>query len=252
MSGFVADSLVLGARAVTRSARNPGSIMGAVLFPLLFFALFLVVMERVMESRGFDYRQLLPSTIVAQAMLFSGMSSAYYIADDCRAGVLGRFRSLPIHRAAPLVGRSLADLARATVSIVVVVIVSLALGMRFERGLLSVVGFVVVALLFALAVSLGMGLIGYAASSPEAATSIASVPYLPLLMLSSGFAPVDDFPSWLQPVVRWQPVTAVIDAMRALAGDGALAEPVVRTVAWSLGLALVFGILATRAMRAAT
>ncbi|MEM9131655.1 MAG: ABC transporter permease [Actinomycetota bacterium] len=248
MSGFVGDSLVLGSRAMTRSSRNPGSIAGAIVFPLLFFGLFQVVMGRIMDAQGFDYWQLLPSTIVVQAMLFTGMSSAYYVADDKLTGITGRLRSLPINRAAPMMGRAIGDLARALVSMTVVLIAGLLGGMRFERGIGGFLGFVGIALLFAIAVSLGMGLIGYVAKSAVGATSIASIPYLPLLMLSSGFAPVENFPGWMQPVVSRQPVTATIDALRALSGEGDLAGPVIRSILWSVGLAIVFGVLSARAM----
>ncbi|MEO1064357.1 MAG: ABC transporter permease [Actinomycetota bacterium] len=243
MTSIMAGSGLLGRRAIERSRRNPASVVGAILFPLLFFALFNIVLRRVMDSQGFDYVQLLPPTIVVQAMLFAGMSSAYYVADDRLSGITERFFSLPIGRAAPAVGRSIGDLARATVSVLVLVVVGLATGMRFNAGLAWVPAFVGLALLFALAVSLGMGLIGLIASSPEGAVSIASIPYLPLLMLSTGFVPVEDFPDWLEPIVRNQPITVVIDALRALAGDGDIGSTVPGAVAWSVGLIVAFGAL---------
>lgn len=249
MSSLVPDSRLLGARAVTRSRRNPATIAGAVFFPLLFFLLFNVVMRRVMDARAFDYRQLLPPTIVAQAMLFCGMSSAYYVADDRVTGFIGRVRSLPVHRAAPIVGRAVGDLTRALLSLVVVVAVGVVAGMGFEAGVPGALGFVLLALAFALVVSLGMGLLGYTASAPQAAASVASIPYLPLLMLSSGFVPVDDFPDWLEPVVRWQPVTCTIDALRALTGEGAIGAPLARSAAWLVGLGLAFAVLGARAFR---
>lgn len=252
MSSLLADSRLLGGRAMTRSVRNPATILGAVLFPLLFFVLFNIVMRAVMEARGFDYRQLLPPTIVVQAMFFSGMSSAYYVAGDRLSGFSGRLRSLPIARAAPLVGRSVADLARAAISLVAVVAAGVATGMRFGAGAPAAVGFVALALSFALAVALAMGLLGYVASSPEAAASMASIPYLPLLMLSSGFVPVDDFPGWMQPLVRWQPVTCVIDALRALAGDGSIRSTIGPALAWIVALAVLFGWLGARAFRRAS
>ena len=249
MSSLATDSTLLGVRAVLRARRNPATLISAVLAPLLFFALFSIVMTRVMDAQGFDYRQLLPSTIVVQAMLFAAMSSAYYIAQDRLSGVTGRLRSLPIHRAAPLVGRAIGDLVRSLVSLLVVIAVGVAAGMRFDAGVGGFFGFIGVALLFSMAVSLGMGLIGYVASSPEGAVSIASLPYLPLLMVSTGFAPVEDFPGWLQPFVEWQPVSATIDALRALAGDGDIATTVTRSVAWSVGLGLVFALFGARAFR---
>lgn len=235
-----------------RSARNPGTILGAVLFPVLFFGLFDLVLGRIMEARGFDYQQLLPPSIVVQAMFFTAMSSAYYVADDRRSGVIARFRSLPIHRSAPLIGRAVGDLSRATVSVIVITGLGLATGMRFERGWAWASAYLGIALLFSLAVSLGMGLIGYSAPTPEAAASIASTPYLPLIMLSSGFAPVEDFPDWLEPVVRYQPVTVVIDALRATTGTSNLGETIPLALAWCLGMVVVFAALGGRALDRAT
>ena len=102
--------------------------------------------------------------------------------------------------------------------------------------------------LAALAVTI-IGLLGYVASSPEGAVSLASIPYLPLLMLSSGFVPVEDFPGWLQPFVEYQPVTATIDALRALAGDGSLGETQPIALGWSLGLSGVFVTIGARLAR---
>ncbi|MEM8902927.1 MAG: ABC transporter permease [Actinomycetota bacterium] len=246
MTSAFAGSALLGQRAIERSRRNPASVLGAVVFPLLFFALFNVVLRRVMDAQGFDYVQLLPPTIVVQAMLFAGMSSAYYVADDRLSGITERFASLPIGRAAPAIGRALGDLARAAVSLVVVIGVGVAAGMRFDAGLVWIPLFVLVALLFSLAVALGMGLLGLSASSPEAAVSLATIPYLPLLMLSSGFAPIENFPDWLEPIVRNQPVTVTIDALRALAGDGDISSTVPVALAWTVGLAVLFAAVGVR------
>lgn len=248
MTSLVADGSVLARRAMIRSLRNPGSVISAIIAPLIFLGLFNVVLREVMKARGFDYGQLLPSTVVVQAMMFTGMSAAYYMADDRLTGVLSRLRSLPIHRGAPVVARAISDGLRALVSTMVVVIVGVALGMRFDAGFGWFLLFFVVAMLFAIAMSLVMGLLGYVASSPEAAVSIATMPYLPLIMLSTGFAPAEDFVGWLQPFVEHQPISATIDALRALAGDGDIGETVPIAFAWSIGMIVVFVVLNMRAM----
>lgn len=234
------DIVVLGGRSVAGWTRNPASIAGAIAFPIVFFVLFNLAMRRIMTARGFDYAQLLPATVVVQAMFFTAMSSAYYVAADRLAGMSGRFRSLPIHGAAPILARSVGDVSRATVSVVVLVIVGVIAGMRFRAGVLAAVGFVMVALVFAAVVSVGMGMIGLRAATPDAAASIASVPYLPLLMLSNGFAPVEDFPGWLQGFVEHQPVTRTIDLLRVLVVGGPTVEPFLWWAGWMVGLAVLF------------
>lgn len=246
MMALVRDAGILGRQAVLRSARNPASIIGAVVFPLLFFALFNVIMRKIMEARGFDYQQLLPSAIVAQAMLFAAMSSAYFVAEDRLVGLTARFHTMPVHRFAPLLGRGLADAARASASLLVLLIVGIATGMRFKSGWQWLPAYVVVAVLFALAASLVFATLGRSATTPDAAVALASIIYLPLFMLSSAFVPVDDFPGWMQGAVRHQPVSAVIDALRALTGNGDIASTVAVSVLWSAGLIMAFGWFATR------
>lgn len=243
---LVRDTSVLGGRAISLWTRNPASVIGAVVFPLVFFVMFNLVARKMMTARGFDYAQLLPATIVVQAMFFTGMSSAYYVAADRLSGMTGRLQSMPIHRAAPLVARSVGDVSRAVISVLVLLVASVAAGLRFQVGLAGIAGFVVVSLVFAAVVSLGMGMIGMRAQTPETASSLASIPYLPLVMLSSGFAPVEDFPGWMQSAVANQPVTRTIDLLRALADGGPTAVPFAWWMGWMVLLVAAFIVLAVR------
>lgn len=239
------DATVLGARSISLWTRNPASVLGAVVFPLVFFVMFNLVARKMMTARGFDYAQLLPATIVVQAMFFTGMSSAYYVAADRLSGMTGRLQSMPIHRAAPLLARSVGDVSRAAISVVVLLVASVVAGLRFQVGVAGAVGFVLVALGFAAVVALGMGLVGTRAPTPEAASSLASIPYLPLVMLSSGFAPVEDFPGWLQGAVTNQPVTRTIDLLRALVDGGPTAAPFTWWIGWMALLLALFMVAAT-------
>lgn len=245
---FMADSATLGERALRRGWRNPATVVGAVVFPLLFFGLFRLVMGKIMTSRGFDYQQALPPTIVIQAMLFAAMSSAFYVAEDRLLGFSARLRSMPMSRLAPIVGRAIGDVGRAALSLVAVMLVGVLTGMRFSGGVTGVAMFVLLSLWFAFAAGLGMGLLGAIASSPQGAVSVATIPYLPLLMLSSGFAPVEDFPGWLQPFVRWQPVSVVVEAMRASTLGVDVVARYLEAVAWLVAMTLVFSFFAARAL----
>lgn len=241
--------LVLAGRNLTLWRRNPSSVVGTFVFPLVFLLGFSVVLRRTMELRGLEYDQYLPPVIVVQAMFFAAIASAFWLCGDRLAGLLDRFRSLPIGRSAVVVARALADGARALGSLAAVVLGAMALGFRFEAGLPAALGFVVVALLFALVVAAGCSMVGLRSSDPQAAISALFLPYLPLLMLSTGFVPVEGFPGWLQPFVRHQPVSLTVDALRALASGGPTTELVVRALAALAALLLVFGALGARTFR---
>ena len=249
LGAAIRHSGLIAGRNVTRTLRNPVSVASAVLFPLIFFFGFLSVLRRTLEAQGLDYEQYLPPIIVVQAMFFTAISSAFFLADDRLLGILDRCRSLPVHRVAPLAGRVLADLARSAVSLVVLVVVAMLFGFRFDAGPLGAVGFAAVALLFTVTAASACALVGLRAPSPEAASSTLFLPYLPLLMLSSGFVPVAAFPGWLQPFVRWQPVSLTVDALRALSSGGETLTPVIRAFAVLVVLALGFGALGARTYR---
>jgi ABC-2 type transport system permease protein len=231
--------------------RSPSAVGSMLVFPLIFLFGFFAVLERSMDAAGIDYAQYLPPAVVVQAMFFAGISSAFFLADDRLTGRIERFRSLPLHRWAVIVARVGADTVRAVVSMVVVLLGATALGFRFHAGAVAAVGFVLVVVLFAVCVAAGCGVIGLRAKSPEAATSTLFLPYLPLLMLSTAFVPLEGFPGWIQPFVRWQPVSLTVDALRALSAGGPTLRPVLEAAIALTVLLVVFGALGARAFRRA-
>lgn len=242
---------IVAVRNLVVLTRNPAAIGSTFMFPLIFFFGFYAVLRRTLESHGLDYAQYLPPIVVVQAMFFTAIGSAFALADDRFRGLLERCRSLPISPWAPLVGRIGADLVRALVAMVVVLAAGTAVGFRFEAGVVAGLGFVAIVLLFTTMAVAGCSVVGLGAASPEAASQSLFLPYLPLLMLSTGFVPVEGFPGWLQPFVRWQPVSLTVEALRALASGGPTAAPVLRAVIVLAVLTLLFGVLAARAYRKA-
>lgn len=242
----VDQSLVLARRNLLRSTRNPASIVGAVVSPAVFFLGFLAVLKGIMDAPGLPYVQYLTPAVTVQAMLFAAISSAYYVADDSATGILARARSMPVSRGAPVLGRSLNDVVRALVGIVVVVGLGHVFGFRFG-SVAGALGYVAIAVGFAVTLALGTGLFGLKLSNPQATLEALSMPYLPLLMLSTAFVPADRFPGWIEPIVRQQPVSRIADALRALAGGSAPAATILPALAWIVGMAVVFGALCVRA-----
>lgn len=252
MTTAMRDGALLAGRNLQRVARNRASIVSIAVMPLIFLFGFSAVLGRSLEAFGVDDAQYLPPVIVLQAMFFTGIASAFFLADDRTSGMIERCRSLPIHPWSVLLGRLGADGVRALVSMTVVLIASTLLGFRFSPGVAAAAGFVALTLLFAVTVAGGCSIVGLSARSSEAAASTLSLPYLPLLMLSTGFVPLEGFPGWIQPVVQWQPVSLTVDALRALSSGGPTAQPVARAVAALTVLLVGFGVLSTRAFRRAS
>lgn len=241
------DSVVLARRQVLIMRRRPASIASAVVFPAVFTLLFFTVFRGVMERIGIDYAQYLLPAVVIQSMFFTGMSSAILAAEDASGGMLTRLRSLPVSRIAPFAGLVAAELTRAVVSIAVLVPLGLVLGFRFHGGPLPSVGFVAMAVAFAAVACAGYIALGLRVRQPDAAQALVMIPYFPLLLLSNALTPASQFPHWLQPLVRNQPVSQVIDALRALAASGApVAGPVAKALAWLVPLFVAFALVARR------
>lgn len=246
----VRDGLLMAGRSLTLLRRRPASFVGAVVFPAVFLFAFLTVFGRSAAQLGIDYVQYLVPIVCLQALFFAAIGSSVWLAEDARSGMVTRLRSLPVARSALVTGRVLADLVRALVSVTVLLLLATPAGFRFEAGALPAAGFVALALLFALTATAGYAVIGLSVPTPEVAQSVGVLPYAPLLLLSTGFAPAEVFPGWLQPVVRHTPVSATADALRALAdGDQATGRLVLVALAWLLPLLLLFATLATRAFR---
>jgi ABC-2 type transport system permease protein len=232
--------------AMTRSA-----VVAMVVTPLVFFLGFLAVFRKLFEAHSIDYAQYLPPAIVVMWILFTAVSAALLFARDRRTGMLGRLRSLPIHRGSVIAARLVTDTLRALLSVAVVLSAAYFTGFRLASPS-GALGFILVAIALVVVVTLGTSAAGLSSTEPEATASALQLPTMPLLMLSSAFAPVAAFPGWLQPIVRISPVTAVIDTLRALAGGGSAGASLLRTGAWLAALGTLFGWLALRAFGRAT
>lgn len=250
--GAVRQWWVLSRRLIRPSWRN-GELLTAVLAPTVFTLGFFVPLNLVMSFYGHglsSYAQFLMPMIVMQSVAFCAGSAALRAATDARDGLDARFGSMPIAAAVPLAARMTAALYRTAVSLAAAVVCGTVIGFRFYGSWWHTVGFLALALLIAAAFALGADWLGRLTRNPEATTQFLVLPQLILGMVSTGFAPAEQFPSWIQGFATYQPISRFIDALRALAGDstgkaGAVDWPIMGpALAWVCGLTLVFGALA--------
>jgi ABC transporter DrrB family efflux protein len=183
------------------------------------------------------------------------------LSTDLSTGVIDRFRTLPMWRAAVLVGRSLSDLLAATLCVAIVALTGLAIGWRPDAGALSVIGGFAVALLFSYAVSWGCACLGLVSKGPESAQSMGLIFLFPLAFVSNALVPTQGMPRWLQTVADWNPVSAVTAACRHLFGNpnpsGSISawpmqHPVWAALGWSALLLAVCAPLAASLYRRRT
>jgi ABC-2 type transport system permease protein len=176
------------------------------------------------------------------------MSAAFRAALDSEQGINRRFGAMPIAPATPLAARMSASLYRCSIGLMTAILCGHVIGFRFYGGLDQTAGFCALVLMIGATLSFLGDVIGTGSRNPEATTQWLVLPQLIFGMLSIGIQPAERFPHWLQPIVRNQPISQFVYAMRALAGDSA---PDAGTVNWSTigpSLLWIVGVILTTAI----
>ena len=245
----IANTVLLTRRALVRYRRAPQVLYLGTAQPVVFLLMLNAVFGGVVTgARGGSYVQyLLPGVIVMNVLLGASVTAAG-MAEDLSDGIVDRFRSLPTSRVAVLVGRTIADLARTTIALALVVAVGAGMGARLDGGVVAVGGLGLV-LLFTFAVSWLFTFLGMAVKDPQAAPLLSLLVALPLVYLSGVWIPIETMSPRLQWFARNQPVNALVEALRAVAdGEPALHHAWV-SATWCLGILLVAVPLCVRRYR---
>ncbi|WP_051342963.1 ABC transporter permease [Pseudonocardia spinosispora] len=218
-------------RQRTRLLADRAALVGVVLAPILYFVGFYVPLQGAMRAQGLDYAQYIGPALVAQSCIFTAMASASAMAEDSKAGLLRRVASMPVSRWGPLLGRLVVDVGCGLVGAVAAVAIAALVGFRFAT-LTGVLGFALVVALFTAALCLLFVAVALRAKDPAGAAEALLVPQLVMIMVSTAFIPADGFPGWLRPVVTWQPVSVVLDALRGFCTGAPSATALMATAGW--------------------
>ena len=247
------DTLTITRRNLLVWMRVPAYIMFTVIQPVMFVLLFRYVFGGAIPVPGIQggYVNFLLPGIIGQTAAFATFGTAIALAQELQKGVIDRLKSMPMARSAVLTGRLVADTARMFVTIVIVIGVGYAVGFRFENGAGMAVAMVVLATVFGLAICCIAAYTGLAIGDEESVQAFGLIWLFPLTFLSSAFVPIPTMPGWLQAFANNQPVTYVINTMRAMALGGPIEASLWKSVAWLAGIFIVFVPLAIRAYRRA-
>ena len=251
MRRLVPDTLVMAERNLVRLPRAPDMLLAFTVQPVMFVLLFAYVFGGAINTPGYDYVDFLIPGIIVQNIAFGGFATALGLAEDMTKGLIDRFRSLPTARASVLAGRTLADIATNMLSIVVLLGTGLIIGFGFDASVAEVFAGIALLLLFGFAFSWVFALIGMSVSSPEAANGVGFTLIFPITFISSAFVPVESMPSGLEEVADANPVSAVVDAMRALWLDAPAGDSIWLAVVWCFVLIAIFAPLAVAKYRKA-
>ncbi len=246
-----ADTFVIARRNLLRIPRQPDLLISFTVQPIMFLLLFAYVFGGAIKTPGMDYKDFLLPGIVAQSMTFGGFVTAIGLSDDLRKGLIDRFRSLPMSRAAVLAGRTLADVFTNLVQLTLMVVVGLLIGFSFHTSAPKVIAGILLMLLFGYAFSWVFAFVALRSSSAESAQALGFVVVFPITFASSAFVPTGSMPDWLKAFADNNPFTTVVDALRSLWLGTPAGNDVWGAAAWSVGIVVVFSALAVSGYRRA-
>ena len=261
LTAAVADGAVVARRNLIKIKRVPELLVFTTISPIMFILLFAYIFGSAIDPGGdVDYREWLIAGIFAQTVVFGSTITGAGLAEDMQKGIIDRFRSLPMSRAAVLVGRTTSDIVNNVLVIGVMALTGLAIGWRVRTSLLEALAGVLLLLLFAYALSWVMAYVGLLVPSVEVIQQASFVVIFPLTFIANTFVPTEGFPPVLRVIAEWNPVSAVTQAARELFGNTAgipppdvwaLQHPVLYVLLWVAVILAVFVPLASRQYRRA-
>ncbi|MFJ3491775.1 ABC transporter permease [Leifsonia aquatica] len=237
---FFSDTTVLTGRSMRHITRSLDTIITTALMPIAFMLLFVFVFGGAIDTGSFsgsyvDY--LLPGIMlitVATAISYT----AYRLFMDLQGGIFERFQSMPIARSSVLWAHVITSLVSTMISVVLVVLVSLLVGFRTGASVLAWLGVAGILLLFSLALTWIAVIAGLSAKTVDGAGAFA-YPIIFLPFISSAFVPTESMPG----PVRWfaenQPVTSIVNSIRALFAGQPVGSDIWVALAWCIGILVV-------------
>lgn len=239
------DMLLITKRNLMRIVRMPQLLVVATVQPVMFLLLFNFVFGGAIEGPAGNYINFLLPGVLVQTVMFGATNTATGLTEDLAAGVIDRFRSLPMARSAVLAGRTLADFIRSALVNTLMILVGYVIGFR-PAGIPELILGLVLALIFGYSMSWVFSVVGLMARTPEAAQSASFLLVFPFVFASSIFVPVQSMPDWLRVFAENQPVSVVASTVRGLVlgveglPTGQTIEGMVAlSMAWIIGIFVV-------------
>ena len=245
---FFGDTATLLGRSLRHITRSPDTIITTAIMPIAMMLLFVYVFGGALKTGSDSYvNYLLPGILLIT--IASGISyTAFRLFLDMKSGIFERFQSMPIARSSVLWAHVLTSLVANLISLVVVVGVALLMGFRTGAGVPAWLAVAGILILFTLALTWLAVIPGLTAKSVDGASAF-SYPLIFLPFLSSAFVPTDTMPGPVRWFAEHQPVTSIVNAIRALFTRQPVGTDIWIALAWCVGILVVTYVLATLTYR---
>jgi ABC-2 type transport system permease protein len=235
---FFSDIGVMLGRSMQHIFRSMDTIITVTITPIAMMLMFVYVFGGAIQTGTDNYvNYLLPGILLIA--IASGISyTAYRLFMDMQNGIFERFHSMPIARSAALWGHVLTSLVSNGISVIVIILVALIMGFRSSAGVLSWLAVTGILTLFTLALTWIAAIAGLTAKSVDGAGAF-SYPLIFLPFISSAFVPTKSMPSVVRAFAENQPVTSIVEAIRALLSSQPVGNDIWIALAWCLGILIV-------------
>ena len=242
---FFSDMGVMLGRSMRHIFRSMDTIITVTITPIAMMLLFVYVLGGAIQTGTDNYvNYLLPGILLIA--IASGISfTAYRLFLDVQGGIFERFHAMPIARSTVLWGHVLTSLVSNVISVVVIILVALIMGFRSSAGILSWLAVAGILALFTLALTWIAAIAGLSAKSVDGAGAF-SYPLIFLPFISSAFVPTRSMPAVVRAFAENQPVTSIVDAIRALLSGQLVGNDIWIALAWCVGIMLLAYIFAMR------
>ena len=235
---FFSDMFVMLGRSMRHIFRSMDTIITVTIMPIAMMLLFVYVLGGAIKTGTDNYVNYLLPGILLIAIANSVGYVSYRLFNDVQRGIFERFHSMPIARSAALWGHVLTSLVSNLISLVVIIVVAFIMGFRSPAGVLSWLAVAGMLALFSLALTWIAAIAGLSARSVDGASAIAYPIHL-LPLISSAFVPTRSMPSGVRAFAEHQPVTSIVETIRALLSNKPVGNEIWVALAWCVGIILV-------------
>ncbi len=236
------DAFIMIKRSSRHILRNTDQLLGTFFQPIMFLVLFAAVFGGAISKalpEGVSYLNFLMAGIIVQTVAFGSTTTAIAVCNDLQKGIIDRFRSLPMNNLAVLSGHVISDVFRNGISTIVMLLTGLLIGFRSHASVTDWLIIAGILLLFTLAFSWLAAIMGVLAKSVEGVQWMSFVIVFPLTFASSAFVPTEDMNSVLRAFAENQPITQIVEAVRALILGNPIGDYGWLAAAWCIGILIV-------------
>ncbi|OAS22090.1 ABC transporter permease [Paenibacillus oryzisoli] len=242
---FITDISVMLGRSMRHIFRSLDTIITVCITPIAMMLLFVYVLGGAIQTGTDNYVNYLLPGILLMAIASGIAYTSYRLFMDKQRGIFERFHTMPISRSALLWGHVLTSLVSNAISLIVIILVALIMGFRSSAGILPWLAVIGILVLFTLALTWVAAIAGLSAKTIEGASAF-SYPLIFLPFISSAFVPTESMPTVVRVFAENQPVTSIVNAIRALLAEQPVGNEIWIALAWCVGIMIVSYFFAMR------